>query len=60
MNAVLYRLRSVIRDRWAGTLALTLVVALVCGVVIASGSTALAPCFPCGTPTSQPRVCLAT
>jgi hypothetical protein len=35
MNAVLYRLRSVVRARWAGTLTLTIVVALVCGVVIA-------------------------
>ena len=34
MNAVLYRLRSVIRARWPGTVALTLVVAVVCGVVI--------------------------
>ncbi|MEY2580809.1 MAG: putative transport system permease protein [Ilumatobacteraceae bacterium] len=35
MNAVLYRLRSVLRTRWPATLAMTLVVALVGGVVIA-------------------------
>ncbi len=35
MNAVLYRLRSGLRTRWPATLAMTLVVAVVCGVVIA-------------------------